>query len=298
MHSSLLPVTSRSLWRPGARLVSRSALLVFLGVYGCASPRSGASQARATGAPSNQSAPRSLFLADLTSEELRAAVADGFTTALVYSGSTEGSGPALALGKHNVRAPYYAERIARELGHTLVGQVVPFGVNGEPLAGYPGTIAVRPETFAALHEDIVRSLARAGFRRIVLLTEHGTNVPVLQALAPRLDAALAPAGVRVVLSTDNYTKSTAEIEAWGRARGVFAGRHGGLWDVSELWIVDASKVRPERLALGDTSATPRDSAQQVTGDPRQASAALGRLFADIRVRNAVAEIRGLLGALP
>lgn len=281
-----------------AIVVGSVAMAILLAMHGCASAGSGTAEARAAGASTERSIPRSLFLADLTSDELRAAVAAGFTTALVYSGSTEGTGPALALGKHNVRAPYYAERIARELGHTLVGQIVPFGVNSEPLASYPGTIAVRPETFAALHEDIARSLARAGFRRIVLITEHGTNVPVLQALAPRLDAALAPMGARVVLSTDNYTKSTAEIEAWGRARGVFAGRHGGLWDVSELWLVDASKVRPERLALGDTSATPRDTAQQVTGDPRQASAALGRSFADIRVRNAVAEIRRLLGAFP
>jgi len=241
--------------------------------------------------------PRSLSLADLTSDELRTAVAAGFTTALVYSGSTEGSGPALALGKQNVGAPYYAERIARELGQTLIGQIVPFGVNEEPLASYPGTIDVRPETFTALHEDIVRSLARTGFKRIVLLTEHGPNVPVLQALAPRLDAALAAAGARVVLSTDNYTKSTSEIEAWGRARGVFAGQHDGLWDVSEPWLVDASRVRPTRLALGDTSATAPDSTQ-VTGDPRRASADMGRRFANIRVRNAVAEIRRLLGAVP
>jgi creatinine amidohydrolase len=299
MHSSPPRAMSRSFGPRGASVAGCIALaLLLLAAHGCASAGTGMSAARAAGAPSDRSAPRSVFLADLTSDELRAAVADGFTTALVYSGGTEGTGPALALGKHNVRAPYYAGRIARELGHALVGQVVPFGVNAEPLAGYPGTIAVRPETFAALHEDIVRSLARAGFRRIVLLTEHGPNVPVLQALAPRLDAALAPTGVRVVLSTDNYTKSAAEIEAWGRARGVLAGRHGGLLDVSELWFVDASSVRPERLALGDTSATPRDSAQQVTGDPRQASAALGRRFADIRVRNAVAEIRRLLGALP
>ena len=281
-----------------ASVVGSVAMAILLAMHGCASAVSGTSEARAAGASTERSTPRSLFLADLTSDELRAAVAAGFTTALVYSGSTEGSGLALALGKHNVRAPHYAERIARELGQTLVGQIVPFGVNGEPLASYPGTIAVRPETFAALHEDIARSLARAGFRRIVLLTEHGPNVPVLQALAPRLDAALAPVGASVVLSTDNYTKSTAEIEAWGRARGVLAGRHGGLWDVSELWFVDASRVRPGRLALGDTSATPRDSAQQVTGDARQASAALGRFFADIRVRNAVAEIRRLLGAFP
>ncbi len=282
----------------GARLVSCATLAFLLTQPGCATAGGGTPQAHPVADPAERPTPRSLFLADLTSDELQAAVADGFTTALVYSGSTEGSGPALALGKHNVRAPYYAERIARELGHTLVGQIVPFGVNDEPLTGYPGTIALRPETFAALHEDIVRSLARAGFRRIVLLTEHGFNVPVLQTLAPRLDAALSPAGVRVVLSTDNYTKSTGEIEAWGRARGLFAGRHGGLWDVSELWFVDSSGVRPERLALGDTTATPRDSIQQVTGDPRQASSALGRLFADIRVRNAVADIRHLLDTLP
>lgn len=247
---------------------------------------------------SGQSLQRSLFLQDLTSQELRAAVAAGFTTVLVYSGGTEGSGPHLALGKHNFRAPYYAERIARELGHTLVGQIVAFGVSNEALARYPGTIAVSSETFAALHEDIVRSLARAGFTRIVLLTEHGPNVAVLQALAPRLDAELAPRGKRVVFSSDNYTKSMAEIEAWGRAHGLFAGGHGGLLDSSELWLVDSSKVRPHLMALGDTtSATPADPAQQVAGDPRQASVVLGRRFADIRVSNAVAEIRRLLDAL-
>lgn len=67
--------------------------------------------------------------------------------------------------------------------------------------------------------------------------------------------------------------------------------------MSELWFVDAGKVRAERLALGDTSATPQNATQQVTGDPRQASPALGRQFADIRVRNSVAEIRRLLDAL-
>ena len=298
MHPSTLRVMLAAARRLRASVVGSVAMALLPAMHGCTSAVSGTSATRAAGTSAEQSTPRSLFLADLTSDELRAAVAAGFTTALVYSGSTEGSGPALAVGKHNARAPYYAERIARELGHTLVGQIVPFGVNGEPLASYPGTIALRAETFAALHEDIVRSLARTGFRRIVLITEHGTNVPVLQALVPRLDTALAPVGARVVLSTDNYAKSTAEIEAWGRARGVFAGRHAGLWDVSELWFVDASRVRPERLALGDTSATPQNSTQQVTGDPRQASAALGRFFADIRVRNAVADIRRLLDSFP
>lgn len=254
--------------------------------------------ARPDAARDGGGAPRSLFLGDLTSPELQAAIRSGYKTALVYSGGTEGNGPHLALGKHNYRAEYYAERIARELGHALVGEVVRFGMSSEDLAGLPGTIAVRSGTFAALHEDIVRSLARAGFTRIVLLTEHGPNVETLLALAPRLDAELAPKGARVLISTDNYTKSNAEIEAWGRTRGIFAGRHGGFSDTSELWFVNPTKVRPELIALGDTSAgaitTPE---RQVIGDPRNSSVEFGRLFADIRVRNSVAELRRLLSPL-
>jgi creatinine amidohydrolase/Fe(II)-dependent formamide hydrolase-like protein len=252
----------------------------------------------AAAAPAPPAAPSSsVFLADLTSQELAAAVAAGDTIALVYTGSTEGSGPHLALSKHNVRAPYYAERIARELGHTLVGQIVPFGVSPEELARYPGTITLREETQVMLQEDVVRSLVRAGFRRIVLLTEHGPNLPALERAAKALDAELAPRGTRVLLSTANYTQSTAEIVAWGRAHGVHVDGHGGLWDTSELWFVDSTKVRPALIALGDTSGVPTDPKQQVTGDPRQASPALGRTFADVRVRNGVAEIRRLLGAL-
>src|SRR5512138_180987 len=122
MHPSTRRVMSAASRQLRATMVGSVALAMLLAMHGCASVTSGTSEARAAGAPTQGSTPRSLFLADLTSEELRAAVAAGFTTALVYSGSTEGTGPALALGKHNVRAPYYAERIARELGHTLVGQ--------------------------------------------------------------------------------------------------------------------------------------------------------------------------------
>jgi creatinine amidohydrolase len=91
-------------------------LALLFAMHACMSAGSVMSQVGANGAPSDPSAPPSLFLADLTSDELRAAVANGFTTALVYSGSTEGSGPALALGKHNVRAPYYAARVASSRG--------------------------------------------------------------------------------------------------------------------------------------------------------------------------------------
>lgn len=286
-----MPYSKSRFLRETVFVVTTTAAL--LAIQGCVTRLSGAEpQVKHTSATS--SVPRSVFLDDLTSQELQLAIESGYSTALVYSGSTEGNGPHLALGKHNFRAPYYAERIARELGSTLVGQVVPFGVNPENIAKYPGTIALRPETFIALHEDVVRSLVRAGFTRIVLLTEHGPNVAALQAAGARLDAEHAPQGVRVFVSTDNYTKSTAEIEAWGMKEGMSAGGHAGLWDSSELWLIDSSKLRTDLIAAGDPSSSAKSQQQQVTGDPRHSSPALGQLFADIRVRNGVAEIRQML----
>src|SRR5438309_12025918 len=67
--------------------------------------------------------PASVFLEDYTWSEVRDAIAAGATTAIVFSGSVEESGPHLALGKHNLRARAYAERIARALGQTLVAPI-------------------------------------------------------------------------------------------------------------------------------------------------------------------------------
>lgn len=239
--------------------------------------------------------PRSVFIEDLTTSELGNAIATGYTTVLVFSGSVEASGPHLALGKHNFRARNYAERVARELGHTLVAPIIPVAPTSEPLMRFPGTINVRPEIFAEVNADVARSLAAAGFRTIVLLGDHGGDQDPLKALAPKLDQELMPRGARVFFSGDGYAKSTAEIEAYAKAHGMIGAGHGGLWDTAELWAVNPAAVRPDRFAFGDSTGTVM-SPVGVSGDPRPATVDLGRMFGEIRVKNAVTQIRALLGA--
>jgi len=65
-------------------------------------------------------APPSLRLEDLTWTELQTAIRGGDTTIIVPIGGVEQSGPAIALGKHNVRAAALAIRIATVLGNALV----------------------------------------------------------------------------------------------------------------------------------------------------------------------------------
>ncbi len=49
--------------------------------------------------------------------------------------------------------------------------------------GFPGTISIGSETYVRVLKDLVESLIRSGFRRIVLLNGHGGNVlPATEAL--------------------------------------------------------------------------------------------------------------------
>jgi creatinine amidohydrolase/Fe(II)-dependent formamide hydrolase-like protein len=241
-------------------------------------------------------APASVFIEDYTWPELRDAIAAGNTSVLVFSGSVEESGPHLILGKHNIRARVYAERVARELGHTLVAPIVPAAPTGRGLMHFPGTIDIRPEVFAAFNADIVRSLAAAGFKHIFLLGDHAGNQGPLRELAPRLDKELAARGVHVHFIGAGFAKGAQDIGALMQSRHLRGNGHAGFSDTAELWAIDSSGVRPGLIAQGDTSGGDALDAHGVSGDPRGATPELGREFAAIRVRDAVAEIRAMLGA--
>ena len=71
------------------------------------------------------------------------------------------------------------ERLAREAAEPLgipVFPVVPYGLSPY-FTAFPGTVSLRLETYVGLIRDILDSLSRAGFRRIVLLNGHGGNAP-------------------------------------------------------------------------------------------------------------------------
>ncbi len=82
-----------------------------------------------------------------------------------------------------------AERVAVEAAGPLgvpVFPVMPYGLTPYFIA-FPGTISLRIETLLAVVRDIVASLARSGFRRILIVNGHGGNAPV-GALASELMA--------------------------------------------------------------------------------------------------------------
>jgi creatinine amidohydrolase len=72
-----------------------------------------------------------------------------------------------------------AERVALEAAEPLgvpVFPVLAYGITPSFMA-YPGTISLKARTYLAIVTDVLESLHRTGFRRILFVNGHGGNVP-------------------------------------------------------------------------------------------------------------------------
>lgn len=238
----------------------------------------------------------SLFVEDLTWPEVRDAIAHGKTTAIYYAGSTEQNGPHMALGKHNAVARHVAGRIAGQLGNALVYPVLPFAPTGDRARKtghmrFPGSVSLSDATFAAVAREVAQSAIAAGFRDVVLMADHGDGQGALKQVAAELDRQWGAKGVHVHYIGDLYYKSLEQGRAYLAAHNLPVGRHAAIQDTSELMFIDRERrwIRQDKLAAGDGS-------NGIDGDPRQASAELGKLFLDMKVDSAVAQIRSLVGS--
>lgn len=78
-----------------------------------------------------------------------------------------------------------AERVAVEAAEPLGVPVYPalaFGVAPYFMA-YPGTVTLRPRTYAGVIRDLMDSLAASGFRRLLLVNGHGGNAAAEETIA-------------------------------------------------------------------------------------------------------------------
>jgi creatinine amidohydrolase len=211
--------------------------------------------------------------------------------------ATEQHGPHLPLGTDVMIADAYLARV-RDL---LPGQipatflpVQPVGLSTEHVA-FPGTLTVSTEVALKLWGEIGDSVARAGVRKLVLVTSHGGNSAAMSLVAQDLRARH-----RMLAVTTGWAR-------FGAPEGLFAseelrhGIHGGAIETSIMLASQPQHVRADRIGDFQSASIAMDrdyrwlSAHRpaplawqaedlnpagATGDATQASADKGRQLLD------------------
>lgn len=242
----------------------------------------------------------------MTWPELKAAIANGKTTALVYNGGTETRGPQNVNGGHTLMAHATVLAIAERLGNAIAAPVLPYSVNNAR-ADLPGTIGLTGPLFAAINEQIAEQLIVNGFKNVVLMGDHGGGQKELGEVARKLDEKYSGKGVRVVFCDEVYAKAQGDFDKWLEEHHYPASSHAGIPDTSEMLYLGGDKgwVRKDLIAtaLGDPvrkPGEPRDPNAKrinngITGDARPSTPELGKRAFDIKVDYAVNQIHRLLG---
>src|SRR5215469_1923103 len=244
---------------------------------------------------------QSVYIEDLTWPEVKAAIAAGKTTAIIYAGSTEQNGPHLALGKHNFVAHYAAGEIAKKLGNALVYPTIPFAPTGsrELRTGhmnFAGSVSIDTETFQAVMRQVAQSALAAGFKNVFLMGDHGGNQDALHAAAKdfeneyeydKLDET-----AHVYYVPDLYYKEKEQMKAYLAEHCIPYDAHAATADTFPVMFLDEKKwVRRDKLAPSTAKEEPTTG---VEGDPTKATPELGKMFIGWKIDDAVNQIHELL----
>ncbi|MBP0616851.1 creatininase family protein [Jiella mangrovi] len=157
-----------------------------------------------------------------------------------------------------------SERVALEAAAPLgvpVFPVLAYGVTPYFLS-YPGSISIRIETYVRIVRDILDSLKRQGFRRILIVNGHGGNQPAgslaIEWMADNPDTAVkfhnwwnAPKAFAKVQEIDPIASHASWMEnfPWTRLASVEQPtQQKPMVDFDRMRVMDPDKVRE---LLGD-----------------------------------------------
>jgi len=85
----------------------------------------------------------------------------------------------------DIRIPLAVAREACKREGVLIAPPLPYGISPY-FTAYPGTLSLRPETFAAVVREVIEGLLAQGFRRVLVSNGHGGNTGLVSPLLVEL----------------------------------------------------------------------------------------------------------------
>jgi creatinine amidohydrolase len=165
-------------------------------------------------------------LEELTAPALSGLLGAGVSTAVVPFGSIEHHGAHLAIGADAVLADAVGRQVARELD-AILAPTVRVG-DADAHARLTGTMTLRADTLRDVAVQLIESLIRQGFTRVVLVSTHGGNRGALDAAVARV----------------RPTSGGAVVCAPAGDVGPSPGAHSGEW-LSSVMLA----LRPDLVGL-------------------------------------------------
>ncbi|MBU0993483.1 MAG: creatininase family protein [Proteobacteria bacterium] len=225
-------------------------------------------------------------------------------TVLLPVGAIEQHGPHLPLDTDTFDAEYLAKQVAGACSHPkpLVLPVVPYGVSYHH-EDFKGTVSVENDTLSRMIYDIGMSVARNGFKKLVIINGHGGNAPALHFAAQRINQ-----DARIFVCVDTGETSDVGMEQIVETPNDV---HAGEIETSTSLAIRPNLVRMDRFQaeipefssryLNFTSRrgvtwyayTQKISSSGVMGDPTKASEEKGKKIWDVMIRHLVTFVEQL-----
>ena len=251
-----------------------------------------------------------IYYHHLTSPEIKAA-ADRNTLILLPVGQVEEHGPHLPVECDCIIARETAKVVAQELAEEIPVLVMPTvwtAYTVQQVARWPGLITFRePEPMIQMIYDILASLVKNGFRKIVIVNAHGNNPAILELACRKIgsDYDVFPALTYVLGMSKTIGPQVRRSELGG------CGGHAGEEETALLLhltpeLVHMDRATDEDIVTYQTRFFPGDIYAQVPdrvsglywstwgvvqsetgvyGDPTAATGATGRALFDEIVKN-------------
>jgi creatinine amidohydrolase len=170
--------------------------------------------------------------------------------AILPLAATEQHGPHLPLGTDVMIANAYLARVRElmpvELPATFL-PLQPVGISTEHLA-YPGTLTMPAETALQTWRAIGESVARAGLRKLVMVTSHGGNSAAMTLVAQELRA-----NHGLLAVTTGWNRLSAPEQSFS-VEETRHGIHGGAIETSIMLARYPQHLRLDKIDATQASA--------------------------------------------
>jgi len=182
---------------------------------------------------------KSIWLNELTWEDVEEYLKED-DIAIFPVGSLEQHGPAGPLGVDSYAAIALAEDTAKRT-NVLSTPPLWFGDSVHHLA-FPGTVSLSTETLINVVKDVIRSLARHGFKKVLIINGHkGANLAALETACKNIREFELPEVILAIADPMHIAKGIAgEIKD-------FKEHHAGELEISHVMHKFPGLVKEDKL---------------------------------------------------